>query len=325
MKTRGPESVRRREQTAFPQCARVQQPRRRRWCDGPWRWPRRDRRACETRRETAVFRVDVRRAERSAASRGLPVAASLQTRLEAVRGEAGAGGAAGQCAQVCPRTHSRRARPRACPASGARSSRPSGVPGAGDRSPRPSESRGIGRPRDLRLLARRRLGRGPEGAARRREWRGCGRGAAWHEASEDPGDADDEAHCGTCSVALPTDEPCDVDVFGAIVCAGCTRYLDDVTVRRICYRGFATATTARGVLDGPILRRLRGRSRGWVRGGRPRRRPHDVCPCPRTTAPGPTLTPTSASRSKRRWRPHERRALISSPSSARLTWLISIW
>ena len=222
----------------------------------------------------------------SSPSDTVPVAATPQTRLEAVRGEAGAGGAAGRWGQVGSRTHSRRARPRARPASGARSSRPSGVPGAGDRSPRPSESRGIGRPRDLRRDARRRLGRGPEGAARRREWRGCGRGAAWHEASEDPGDADDEAHCGTCSVALPTDEPCDVDVCGAIVCAGCTRYLDDLTVRRICYRGSATATTARGVLDGPILRRLRGRSRGWVRGRRPRRRPHDVCP--RITPPGPT-------------------------------------
>ena len=101
------ESVGRRRNRQLPRRARAWRPRRRRWRGGPWRWPRRDRRACETRRETAVFRVDVRRAERSAASRGLPVAACLQTRLEAVRGEAGAGAAAARWGGMGRRTHSR--------------------------------------------------------------------------------------------------------------------------------------------------------------------------------------------------------------------------
>ena len=52
----------------------------------------------------------------SSPSDTVPVAATPQTRLEAVRDEVGAGGTAGQCAQVCPRTHSRRrARGRARP------------------------------------------------------------------------------------------------------------------------------------------------------------------------------------------------------------------
>ena len=101
------ESVGRRRNRQLPRRARAWRPRRRRWRGGPWRWPRRDRRACETRRETAVFRVNVRRAERSAASRGLPVAACLQTRLEAVRGEAGAGAAAARWGGMGRRTHSR--------------------------------------------------------------------------------------------------------------------------------------------------------------------------------------------------------------------------
>ena len=43
---------------------------------------------------------------------------------------------------------------------------------------------------------------------------------------EDPGDEDDETHCGACSAELAmTDEPC--GVCGAVVCARCARSAGD--------------------------------------------------------------------------------------------------